>query len=112
MPIPFAVTESAGHKLLELAAKAGIERPMLRIRVVSGGCSGLEYRMDFQKEPPTPRDVVWDFGDGIRVITDPMTALNILNAKLVWQQTIMKSGFTIDNPNAKAKCACGESFTV
>ncbi len=112
MSIPFAVTEPAAQKLREMAAKAGLAQPLLRIRVVSGGCSGMEYRLDFQQEATTPRDVVWDFGDGVRVVTDPMTALYVLNSKLVWEQTLMKQGFTIDNPNVKAKCACGQSFTV
>jgi iron-sulfur cluster assembly protein len=112
MPIPFEVTEQAAGRLKELATKVGVVEPLLRIRVVSGGCAGMEYRMDMQSTPPTAKDVVWDFGNGIRVVTDPMTALYILNSKLVWAETIMKSGFTIENPNVRAKCACGESFTV
>lgn len=112
MPIPFEVTEQAAGRLRDLATKVGVGEPLLRIRVVSGGCAGMEYRMDLQRTPPTPKDVVWDFGNGIRVVTDPMTALYVLNSKLVWTETIMKSGFTIENPNVRAKCACGESFTV
>lgn len=112
MTVTFVVTEPAAQKLKDLALRAGYEHPKLRIRVVSGGCSGMEYRMDFQKEPAASKDIVWEFDSGISVITDPMTALYIMNSKLVWEQTLMKQGFNLENPNVKAKCACGLSFTV
>jgi iron-sulfur cluster assembly protein len=112
MPIPFTIEGPAADKLRELSAKAGVEEPMLRIRVVSGGCAGMEYRMDLQRTPPTPKDIVWDFGEGIRVVVDPMTALYVMDSKLVWTESILKTGFSIENPNVKAKCACGQSFTV
>ncbi len=109
--VNFSVTPEAAEKLKELAAKQGMEEPRLRVKVVSGGCAGLTYQMDFAKESPGEKEILWEI-NGVEVILDPMTALYVMNSELDFKDGLMGAGFKINNPNAKASCACGESFYV
>lgn len=106
----FRVSPAAAEKIKELAKKQGLE-PVLRVKVVSGGCAGMTYEMDFCREPPGEKDIVWETG-GVKVVVDPMSALYVLKSELDYAESLMGSGFKIKNPNAKASCACGESFYV
>ncbi len=107
----FKITPVAEDKLKELARKQGMEAPILRVKVMSGGCAGMTYQMDFSKEPPGEKDLVWKAGD-VKVLLDPMSALYVMNSELDYTEGLMGSGFKIKNPNAKGSCACGESFYV
>lgn len=107
----FQVTEKAAVKLKELAGRQGREVPVLRVQVVSGGCSGMTYNLDFAKEPPEERDIIWE-SRGVQVLLDPMSALYVMNSEMDYAEGLMGSGFKIKNPNAKGHCACGESFYV
>lgn len=109
--VNFRFTETAATKLKEIAAKQEMEEPVLRVKVVSGGCSGMTYDLDFAKEPPSEKDIVWET-DGIRVLLDPMSALYMMNSEMDYAEGLMGSGFKIKNPNASGTCACGESFYV
>lgn len=107
----FKVTATAAEKLREIAAKQGMDAPILRVKVVSGGCSGMTYHMDFVPEPEAEKDIVWESQD-VKVVLDPMSALYVMNSELDYTESLMGSGFKITNPNAKGTCACGESFYV
>lgn len=107
----FKVTPTASEKLKEIAAKQGMDAPMLRVKVVSGGCSGMTYQMDFVQDPLTEKDIVWEAGE-VKVVLDPMSALYVMNSELDYTESLMGSGFKIKNPNATGTCACGESFYV
>lgn len=80
----------------------------LRIAVEPGGCSGLRYQLFFD-EQLDESDVVHDF-DGVEVVVDRMSVPMLDGATIDFEDTIQKSGFTIDNPNAQGTCACGDSF--
>lgn len=80
----------------------------LRVAVQPGGCSGLRYQLYFD-DRELDGDVVREF-DGVRVVTDRMSAPYLNGAKIDFQDTIEAQGFTIDNPNATGSCACGDSF--
>ena len=80
----------------------------LRIAVQPGGCSGLIYQLYFD-ERLLDGDAVRDF-DGVEVVVDRMSVPYLNGATIDFADTIEKQGFTIDNPNAKGSCACGESF--
>jgi iron-sulfur cluster assembly accessory protein len=80
----------------------------LRIAVEPGGCSGLRYQLFFD-ERVEDGDSIIDF-DGVEVIVDRMSIPMLDGATIDFEDTIQKSGFTIDNPNAQGTCACGDSF--
>ncbi|MFQ5986025.1 MAG: HesB/IscA family protein [Thermoplasmata archaeon] len=106
----FEVTDTAAAKLKELAEKQGFGAPLVRIKVVSGGCSGMTYNVDFAREPDD-KDIVWETR-GVKVLLDPMSALYVMNSQMEYSEGLMGSGFKIKNPNAQGTCACGESFYV
>ncbi len=99
------LTDDATAKVKELLGEKDL---WLRIAVQPGGCSGLRYQLYFD-DRELDGDVVNDF-DGVRVVTDKMSAPYLKGATIGFSDTIEAQGFTIDNPNATSSCACGDSF--
>jgi iron-sulfur cluster assembly protein len=101
-------------------AKARVEKLMqedsmgpdhfVRVSVVSGGCSGLSYKMDFDHELK-PGDQVFE-DKGIRLVTDRKSVLYLFDTTLDFSDGLSGKGFHFINPNASRTCACGESFSV
>jgi iron-sulfur cluster assembly protein len=87
------VTENASRKLNSLLEKQGRATGALRVAVIGGGCSGLQYKMDLV-DGPANRDIMVE-SSNVRVVVDPK-----------------KGGFKVTNPNAVAHCSCGESFAA
>ena len=82
----------------------------LRVSVVGGGCSGLSYKMDFDKESK-PTDQVFE-DNGVKVVTDLKSFLYLVNTTLEFSDGLNGKGFYFNNPNASRTCSCGESFSV
>lgn len=82
----------------------------VRVSVVSGGCSGLSYKLDFDSEE-RPKDQVFEDND-IKIVTDMKSLLYLLGTTLDFSEGLDGKGFFFDNPNAARTCACGESFAV
>ena len=103
------VTEAAAeqiHRLLESEGK--IETHALRMKVVGGGCSGLQYQLMFDDQR---KDVDSEVEiNGVRVVVDEKSALYLVGTTLDYVDSLMESGFKIDNPNANDTCGCGKSF--
>jgi len=104
------VTPSAGRKVVSLLTKQGRVHGVLRVAVVGGGCSGLQYKMDLQDAPAT-RDILVETG-GIRVVVDPKSALYVTGSELDYVDALQDGGFKVKNPNAATSCSCGESFSA
>ena len=102
------VSDAAVAKVRSLLEQEGRDDLALRVAVQPGGCSGLRYQLFFD-ERSLDGDVIKDF-DGVKVVTDRMSAPYLGGASIDFVDTIEKQGFTIDNPNAGGSCACGESF--
>ena len=103
------LTDAAASKARALLEQEGRDDMHLRIAVQPGGCAGLRYQLFFD-ERSLDGDVVKDF-DGVKVVTDRMSAPYLGGASIDFVDTIEKQGFTIDNPNATGSCACGDSFS-
>src|SRR5260370_38501333 len=69
------LTSSAAQKVSSLLTRQGRPGGVLRVAVVGGGCSGLEYKMDLQ-DAPANRDILVESG-GVRVVVDPNSATNV-----------------------------------
>ncbi len=82
----------------------------VRVSVVSGGCSGLSYKMDFDNESQ-PNDQVFE-DNGVKVVTDLKSFLYLCNTTLEFSGGLEGKGFYFNNPNAARECGCGESFAV
>lgn len=99
------LSDAAAAKVKGLLEQEGRDDLALRVAVQPGGCSGLRYQLFFD-ERSLDGDVVKDF-DGVKVVTDRMSAPYLGGASVDFVDTIEKQGFTIDNPNATGSCACG-----
>ncbi|HWL36213.1 MAG TPA: iron-sulfur cluster insertion protein ErpA [Frankiaceae bacterium] len=102
------LTDTAAAKVKSLLEQEGRDDLALRIAVQPGGCSGLRYQLFFD-DRTLDGDSFHDFG-GVKVVVDRMSTPYLGGASIDFVDTIEKQGFTIDNPNAKGSCACGESF--
>lgn len=102
------LTSEASTKVRSLLHQEGRDDLALRIAVQPGGCSGLRYQLFFD-ERSLDGDVLREY-DGVKVVTDRMSAPYLSGASIDFVDTIAKQGFTIDNPNASNSCACGDSF--
>jgi iron-sulfur cluster assembly accessory protein len=103
-----ALSDAAATKVRELLDREGRDDLALRIAVEPGGCSGLRYALFFD-DRALAGDVRAEVS-GVQVVTDKMSAPYLSGASIDYLDTLERSGFTIDNPNAKGSCACGESF--
>jgi iron-sulfur cluster assembly protein len=108
--ISFTVTEPAIKELKRIADENQIQNPILRIRVVPGGCSGFQYAMGFDDEV-AENDIVIDYENGLKVAIDEFSAPYIKGAVLDYVMDFMGGGFTIKNPNVASSCGCGNSFS-
>jgi iron-sulfur cluster assembly protein len=103
------VSERAAAKAQSLLAAKGHPDGMLRVFVVGGGCSGYQYGMAIATSADEGDHVIEAAG-GVRVVVDRDSAPMISGAEIDYVEDLMKSGFTIYNPNAVSSCACGSSF--
>jgi iron-sulfur cluster assembly protein len=103
------LTPSAAQKVSTLLTKQGRPNGVLRVAVLGGGCSGLQYKMDLQ-DAPASRDILVESG-GVRVVVDPKSALYVTGSELDYLDAL-DGGFKVKNPNAATTCSCGESFSA
>lgn len=105
------VLPNASERLRGLLKRQGrLDLGALRIAVVGGGCSGLQYKMDLV-DGPRNRDILVETGD-VRVVIDPKSALFVSGSELDFSDDLQSGGFKVTNPNAVVTCSCGESFAA
>ena len=107
---PITLTDAAATRVKSLMAKADETVLGLRVGVKSRGCSGLSYFVEYAKERKKFEDVVED--KGVKIFIDPAATMFLIGSEMDYQEDKLQSGFTFSNPNEKARCGCGESFTV
>jgi iron-sulfur cluster assembly accessory protein len=104
------VTEKASRKLRSLLEQQGRQNGALRLAVIGGGCSGLQYKMDLV-DGPVDRDILVE-SSNVRVVVDPKSALFVSGSVLDFSDDLQKGGFQVTNPNAVSHCSCGQSFAA
>ena len=111
------LSDEARERILALIQGKGIstDAAQLRISVVSGGCSGLSYQLDFEPIPPDeqldPSDQIFE-RDGIRIVIGMRSFLYLAGTRLHFSAGLQGKGFHFENPNASRTCSCGESFSL
>ena len=108
---PITVTEGAARKIAQLASTEGHPEPILRLRVIAGGCSGFSYQLSFV-DAAQGDDHVIDAADGVRVLVDPKSAPIVQGSTLEFDTALLGGGLKVKNPQAIHECACGESFSL
>ena len=103
------LTAPAGTKVNALIAREN-QGEFLRVAITGGGCNGLSYKMKFVPAPKRG-DILVRTG-GVRVVVDSKSALYLKGTHLDYSNALVAGGFKFSNPNAKASCSCGESFSV
>ena len=103
------LTPKAVIKVKEILAQQNPQPQGLRVSVVGGGCSGLQYRMEL--DSAGERDKVFE-RYGAKLIVDKKSFLYLNGSELDFTEELMSSGFRLVNPQVKRTCGCGESFIV
>ena len=109
MAVGIQLTDRAAARIKELVATENREGQGLRVKVVGGGCSGLQYKVDFDQ--PKTTDKILE-KDGAKVLVDMKSLLYLSGTELDYKDELMQSGFVFQNPNVKKACGCGASFAV
>lgn len=107
----FEITEVAKKKLLSLMKEDDFDHTCyVRIGVETGGCSGLSYKLNFDKKKQDSDKLVES--NGISVVIDKKSFLYLVGTKLNYFGGLNGKGFVFENPNANRTCGCGESFSI
>ena len=105
------VTEAAAARIKDLLDRDGkLDTHALRLKVVGGGCSGLQYQLSFDSDVDE-NDHTIEAGT-VKVRVDEKSALYLVGVTLDFVDTLQETGFKIENPNAATTCGCGESFAA
>jgi len=103
-----SITPAAAEKAIALLESREVTDGALRVFVAGGGCSGYQYGMAIARGKEDD-DIVIE-AHGVSIVVDPESAQHLRGAEIDYVDDIMKSGFSINNPNAVKSCACGSSF--
>ena len=101
------VTEEAAENIKRLQEEYEANGFGLRFGLRGGGCSGYKYVLELESEPDE-NDLIFEEG-GVQVFVNPEHMEKLQNSTIGWKESLMESGFEIDNPQAKRPCGCGES---
>lgn len=103
------ITPSARERIRGMLAE---ENPggLMRLGVIGGGCSGLQYKFRYEQNP-REHDNVFETG-GVRLCVDPKSYQFLDGMTLDYVDTILEQRFLFRNPNADKSCGCGKSFQV
>lgn len=106
------VTEKAVEEIKRIrSAEKDSEGSYLRVMVIGGGCSGMSYKIGFDKVAPPASDKVFEKG-GVKLVIDPKSYLFLQGTVLDFTDGFDGRGFVFNNPNAKRTCGCGSSFSA
>lgn len=112
---PINLTEKAANEVKRIVAEqvaAGETRTLhLRMRVVGGGCSGFQHKLDLDPEVNPKLDVTFEM-HGVPVVIDKRSLLYLEGVTVDFHDDLNRRGFSINNPNAKGTCGCGSSFSM
>ena len=105
------LSENAATEFRRLMSEQGLEEAVVRVGVESGGCSGLQYNMDFA-ENIGDQDAVFDQQNGLKVVCDREQLIYVDGLQVDFSRKLMGGGFRFENPNATKSCGCGTSFRL
>jgi iron-sulfur cluster assembly protein len=108
-PPMVTLTDIAAKKVQEFLATQETEGAGLRVGVRGGGCSGFQYQLALDE--PREGDQVFDY-EGIPVMVDEASLRYVDGSEVDYTESLMGSGFQVNNPNVVAACGCGSSFRV
>ena len=110
--LPFTLTEKAAGEVKRIVAEQNLpEKLYLRLRVVGGGCSGFQHKLDLDPAVNPKLDDVFE-QHGVEIVVDKRSALYLSGVTVDFHDDLNKRGFSVTNPSAKTTCGCGSSFSM
>lgn len=109
-----SITDRAARRIKQIRREQQVpEEAKLRVGVVSGGCSGLTYDLEFDSNPESADNEDQEFEDkGVKLVVDMRSFLYLSGTQLDYTDGLNGEGFHFHNPNANRTCSCGESFSI
>ena len=104
------INNSAKERLLYLLDKDPENKQFVRVGVESGGCSGLNYKLDFDNSRNDEDELIED--NDIKLLINKKSFLYLVGTTLEFSDGLNGKGFVFNNPNASRTCGCGESFSL
>lgn len=109
------LTEKAAEEVRRIVSdqqsQGAAEKLYLRMRVVGGGCSGFQHKLDLDPVFNDKLDVVYTMR-GVEVVIDKRSLLYLEGVTIDYHNDLNKRGFSVSNPSAKSTCGCGSSFSM
>lgn len=103
------LTTAAAQRVQDFLSNRG-KGQGLRLGVKTTGCSGMAYVLEFA-DAQEECDEVFE-SQGVKIFVDPKSLVYLDGTELDYGKEGLNEGFKFNNPNEKATCGCGESFTV
>lgn len=104
------ITPKAAEKIVEFMKEEAEKPEYLRVYVQGGGCSGLSYGMGFEAKPEEDDTIIEE--QGVKLLVDSYSQEHLKGATVDYIESLMGSGFKINNPNVTKSCSCGSSFST
>jgi iron-sulfur cluster insertion protein len=109
---PIVLTEKAASEVKRIVSEQAAPTPLyLRVRVVGGGCSGFQHKLDLDETVNEKLDETFEI-HGVNVVVDKRSALYLDGVTVDFIDDLNKRGFSVSNPSAKTTCGCGSSFSM
>jgi iron-sulfur cluster insertion protein len=109
---PINLTEKAASEVRRIAADQAAATPLyLRVRVVGGGCSGFQHKLDLDETINEKLDELFE-AHGVNIVVDKRSLLYLEGVTVDFHDDLNKRGFSVSNPSAKTTCGCGSSFSM
>ena len=114
---PVVLSEKAAAKVKQIVADEQAKQPdvpstiHLRVRVVGGGCSGFQHKLDLDPNVNPKLDDVYEM-HGVSIVVDKRSAMYLNGVAVDYHDELHRSGFSVSNPSAKTTCGCGSSFSM
>jgi iron-sulfur cluster assembly protein len=105
------ITEKAANKIKSHLSNRGRGIGIL-LGVQTTGCSGLAYKLEYVDELPNQSDYMSYMSNDVLIVVSQKDLPYIDGLKMEWKREGLNEGFDFINPNEKARCGCGESFTI
>ena len=106
------ITPRASEEVRRIMGDQGVnDKLYLRLRVVGGGCSGFQHKLDLDPTINEKLDDLFDI-EGVPVVIDKRSMLYLGGVTVDFHDDLNKRGFSVSNPSAKTTCGCGSSFSM
>ena len=106
------ITPKASEEVRRIMGDQGVnDKLYLRLRVVGGGCSGFQHKLDLDPTINEKLDDLFDI-EGVPVVIDKRSMLYLGGVTVDFHDDLNKRGFSITNATAKSTCGCGSSFSM